>query len=76
MRQVDAGMLLEVYSSIEKRHLIMREDELVSLNKREVVNASAGVRNGEEVDAQGVDVQQGGELLQRGSVHLLRLLAC
>ena len=51
MREGDAGVLLEVYSSIEKRHLIMRENELVSLNKREVVNASARVGNGEEVDA-------------------------
>lgn len=75
MRQIDAGMLLEVDGDVKKRYLVVREYELVSLNKREVINASAGVGNGEEVNAQGFDVQQGGELLQRGSIHLLRFFA-
>ena len=76
MGEVDAGVLLEVDSGVKKRYLVMREYELVALYKSEVVNASAGVRNSEEVNAQGVDVQQGGELLQCGCIHLLRLLAC
>ena len=51
MRQIDACLLLEVDCGVKKCHFIVREDELVSLYEGNVINASACVRNGEEVDA-------------------------